>query len=91
MYINKFYNAFKTIVTYNKYKTYNKYNNRYLFYDIEKNKSYYICTLCAGSKVIKCVKCDEDINKKKICDKCDNIKIICDDCDDKGLKYYFMI
>ena len=84
MYVNKFFQTLKHI---------SKYNKRYIFYDIEKNKSYYSCPLCNSSKIIKCVVCDQDSNKKNLCDKCEkcNRKSICDFCDDKGLKYYFSV
>ena len=85
MCINKFYNQFKNIIKYNKY---NKYNNRYIYYDIEKNKSYYVCTSCNGSKLIKCFDCQKDIKTKKI--RCDNC-IICNYCDSNGLNYYFTV
>lgn len=82
MYVNKFFQTLKHI---------SKYNKRYIFYDIEKNKSYYSCPLCNSSKIIKCCfGCDQDTNRKNICDKC-NRKNICDFCDDKGLKYYFSV
>ena len=82
MYLNKFYKSFINIIKHN------KYNNRYLYYDIEKNKSYYACPLCNGSKFIKCFECQKNINSTKIiCDNC----IMCNFCDHNGLKYYFSV
>ena len=34
--------------------------NKYIFYEIEKNKSYYMCQLCNGTKIIKCLECKEN-------------------------------
>lgn len=103
MSMNKIYNTFTNIFKYNKNKEYiynnnkYKYNNykiRYIFYDIEQNKSSYICNICKGYKIIKCLDCNEDKNiykKTYSCTKCVNGEIKCDLCDYKGLKYYFSV
>ena len=96
MSINKVYNTFTNIFKYNNNKRYiyNNYKIRYIFYDIEKNKSYYICPLCKGYKIIECRECkDKNIYKENFysCCKCVNGEIDCNFCDNNGLKYYFII
>lgn len=102
MSINKLFNSLPFFLPYNvnfKTNVFNRFKipRRYIFYDIEKNKSYYVCQLCRGSKIIKCLECTENIggvvyNEKFIkCDKCINGEIECNLCNHAGLRYYFSI
>ena len=97
MSINKFFNSLRFFNYNRKYNNVFKTINRNIFYEIEKNKSYYVCSLCRGSKILECTECKRNItgdvyNKKFIgCDKCINGKIECDFCDQNGLAYYFSV